>query len=140
MALFWGIDMHQGSAQYLAMMSHMNSMCCCAVALRDEMRVYLPTLLPKFVALFGEAERGGGYDMVRPALSCLEALGTALEDHLPLLLPALVRLIHPSTASRLFAPPVVTSILCACAHQDFLATCARAPDPLVFELMSPCRA
>ncbi|BDA44527.1 Serine/threonine-protein kinase TOR [Coccomyxa sp. Obi] len=69
-----------------------------AVALRDDIRAYLPGLLPKFVALFGEAERGGGYDLVRPALACLEALGTALEDHLALLLPALVRLIHPSVA------------------------------------------
>ena len=67
-----------------------------AVALRDDMRAYLPGLLPRFVALFGDAERGGGYELVRPALNCLEALGTALEDHLPLLLPALVRLIHPS--------------------------------------------
>lgn len=70
-----------------------------AVALRDDIRAFLPGLLPKFVALFGEAERGGGYDLVRPALVCLEALGTALEDHLALLLPALVRLIHPSERS-----------------------------------------
>ena len=60
------------------------------------MRAYLPSLLPKFVALFGEAERGGGYELVRPALACLEALGSALEGHLPLLLPALTRLINPS--------------------------------------------
>ena len=66
------------------------------VSLRDDIRGYLPGLLPKFVALFGEAERGGGYELVRPALVCLEALGTALEDHLALLLPALVRLINPS--------------------------------------------
>ena len=44
---------------------------------------------------------GGGYDLVRPALGALEALGAALEDHLPLLLPALVRLIHPGTLFRL---------------------------------------
>ena len=60
------------------------------------MRTYLPNLLPKFVALFGEAERGGGYELVRPALACLEALGSSLEVHLPLLLPALTRLINPS--------------------------------------------
>ncbi len=60
------------------------------------MRAYLPNLLPKFVALFAEAERGGGYELVRPALACLEALGSALEGHLPLLLPALTRLINPS--------------------------------------------
>lgn len=33
--------------------------------------------------------------MVEPALASLEALGPALEDHLQLLLPALVRLICP---------------------------------------------
>lgn len=94
------------------------------------MRVYLPSLLPKFVALFGEAERGGGYDLVRPALGCLEALGTALEDHLPLLLPALVRLMHPSELGH-FIPinascPPLLHFICtdhACAskmrHQYF---------------------
>lgn len=74
------------------------------MALRDDIRAYLPGLLPKFVALFGEAERGGGYELVRPALACLEALGTALEDHLALLLPALVRLIHPS---KLLTPVIL---------------------------------
>ena len=34
-------------------------------------------------------------EQVNPALSALEALGPALEDHLQLLLPALVRLICP---------------------------------------------
>ena len=66
-----------------------------AVSLRDDMRAYLPGLLPRFIALFGEAERGGGYELVRPALGALEALGATLGDHLPLLLPALMRLIHP---------------------------------------------
>jgi len=47
------------------------------------------------VSLFGEAERTGDYQMVEPALASLEALGPALEDHLQLLLPALVRLICP---------------------------------------------
>jgi hypothetical protein len=73
-----------------------------AVSLRDDMRAYLPGLLPRFIALFGEAERGGGYELVRPALGALEALGATLGDHLPLLLPALVRLIHPG------APPPPT--------------------------------
>ncbi len=60
------------------------------------MRSYLPELLPRFVALFGDAERSGQWEMVRPALDCLEALGPALEDHLQLLLPALVRIVCPS--------------------------------------------
>ena len=66
-----------------------------AVSLRDDMRAYLPDVLPKFIALFQEAEREGSYQMVQPALDALEALGPALEDHLQLLLPALVLLIPP---------------------------------------------
>lgn len=67
----------------------------CAVSLRDDMRVFLPELLPKFITLFQEAEREGSYQMVQSALDSLEALGPALEDHLQLLLPALVRLVPP---------------------------------------------
>ena len=66
-----------------------------AEALRDDIRVYLPELLPRFTALMGEAERSSNYVTVRPALNTLEALGLALEEHLPLILPALVRLISP---------------------------------------------
>ena len=36
-----------------------------AVHLRDDVRAYLPELLPRFVSLFAEAERSGDYDMVR---------------------------------------------------------------------------
>ena len=39
----------------------------------------------------------GNYEAVEPALASLEALGPALESHLQLLLPALVRLICPGT-------------------------------------------
>lgn len=68
-------------------------LCVCAVSLRDDFRAYLPELLPRFIGLFAEAERSGSYDQVPAALHALEALGGALEDHLQLLLPALVRLI-----------------------------------------------
>ena len=67
----------------------------CAEALRDDIRGYLPDLLPRFAALIAEAERSGNYSPVEPALRALEALGLALEEHLPLVLPALVRLICP---------------------------------------------
>lgn len=61
--------------------------------LRDDFRQHTPDLLPKFVSLFADAERTGDYSMVRPALGALRALGPVLEDHLPLLLPGLVRLV-----------------------------------------------
>ncbi|DBA66640.1 TPA: hypothetical protein ACH3X2_002209 [Trebouxia sp. C0005] len=64
-----------------------------SVSLRDDFRAYLPELLPRFIGLFAEAERSGNYDQVPAALHALESLGAALEDHLQLLLPALVRLI-----------------------------------------------
>ena len=79
-------------------MTHSHQECdsvfvCAAVSLRDDFRAYLPELLPRFIGLFAEAERSGSYDQVPAALHALEALGGALEDHLQLLLPALVRLI-----------------------------------------------
>lgn len=37
---------------------------CHAVSLRDDFRAYLPELLPRFIGLFGEAERSGNYDQV----------------------------------------------------------------------------
>ena len=77
---------------------------CPAVSLRDDVRLYLPELLPKFTKLFEDAERSGKYEMVPPALRALEALGPALEAHLQLLLPALVRLICPGTKSLHMVP------------------------------------
>lgn len=72
------------------------------MSLRDDLRVYLPEILPRFTSLFQEAEREGSYQMVQPALDALEAIGPTLEDHLQLLLPALVRLVPPGgfTASQ----------------------------------------
>ncbi|KAG2491268.1 hypothetical protein HYH03_010473, partial [Edaphochlamys debaryana] len=68
-------------------------------ALRDDFRQYVPELLPKFVAVFSDAERAGSWDLVRPALGALEALGSAVDDSLHLLLPSMVRLISPAAAA-----------------------------------------
>nr|ABB13529.1 target of rapamycin kinase [Chlamydomonas reinhardtii] len=62
-------------------------------------RQYVPELLPKFVAVFSEAERAGSWDLVRPALGALESLGSAVDDSLHLLLPSMVRLISPAASS-----------------------------------------
>lgn len=67
-----------------------------AISLRDDLRPYIPELLPRLVALFVDAERNSTFDMVRPALVALEALGVALEEQLHLLLPALMRLVAAS--------------------------------------------
>lgn len=69
-----------------------------SLALRDDLRPHVPELLPRFVGLFVEAERTGQFDMVRPTLSALEALGAALDGHLHLLLPALMRLVSPQVS------------------------------------------
>eukprot|EP00878_Enallax_costatus_P008272 GHUV01008648.1.p1 GENE.GHUV01008648.1~~GHUV01008648.1.p1 ORF type:complete len:2405 (+),score=620.50 GHUV01008648.1:939-7217(+) len=70
-----------------------------AISLRDDLRPYIPELLPRLVALFVDAERNSTFDMVRPALIALEALGVALEEQLHLLLPALMRLVAASGGS-----------------------------------------
>lgn len=67
-----------------------------SLAVPDDFRAYVPELLPKFVSVFVEGERTGQCEMVKPALETLEAWGSALEEHLHLLLPALVRLVSPS--------------------------------------------
>lgn len=58
-------------------------------------RQYVPELLPKFVSLISDAERTMNYDHIRGALGALEALGSAVDEHLHLLLPALTRLVAP---------------------------------------------
>lgn len=87
------------------------------MSLRDDMKEYLPEILPKFVALFQEAEREGSYQMVEPALDALEALGPALEDHLQLLLPALVRLVpaggHPPPKNMAVFHRIMGAFLCS---------------------------
>ena len=73
------------------------------------MRAYLPELLPRFTALVAEAERSGNYTPVRPALTALESLGGALEEHLQLMQPLLNRLISPGL-------PGLRNISHACQH------------------------
>lgn len=68
-----------------------------AVALPDDFQKHLHELLPKFLSLFSDAERTGDYKMVEAALGTLEMFGPSLEEHLPLLLPAFVRMICPGT-------------------------------------------
>ena len=74
--------------------------------LRDDFRHHTSELLPRFVALFADAERTGDYSIVRPALSTLKALGPVLEDHIALLFPALLRILSSSGSSS-SAPLVI---------------------------------
>lgn len=70
-----------------------------AISLRDDLRPHIPELLPRLVALFVDAERNCSFDMVKPGLMALEALGVALEEQLHLLLPALMRLVAANNGS-----------------------------------------
>lgn len=87
-----------------------------AGTLRDDLREHTADLLPKFVSLLADAERTGDYTLIRPALNALRALGPVLEDDLPLLLPALVRLIDSGTGST----PLAVQEETLSAMQDLL--------------------
>jgi FKBP12-rapamycin complex-associated protein len=69
-----------------------------ATALHDEFRAYLPDLLPRMIAVLADAERGGDFSAVPSVLHALEAFGSAVDEHLHLMLPALVRLFRPGVA------------------------------------------
>jgi FKBP12-rapamycin complex-associated protein len=69
-----------------------------ATALHDEFRAHLPDLLPRMIAVLADAERGGDFSAVPSVLHALEAFGSAVDEHLHLMLPALVRLFRPGVA------------------------------------------
>ena len=75
-----------------------------ATALHDEFRRHLPDLLPRMIAVLAAAERSGNFSAVPSVLHALEAFGSAVDEHLHLMLPALVRLFRPGVA------PVPTAI------------------------------
>ncbi|KAF3525976.1 hypothetical protein F2Q69_00046635 [Brassica cretica] len=62
------------------------------LALNDEFRTYLPVILPCFIQVLGDAERCNDYIYVPDILHTLEVFGGTLDEHMHLLLPALIRL------------------------------------------------
>ncbi|KAL1192594.1 Serine/threonine-protein kinase TOR [Cardamine amara subsp. amara] len=62
------------------------------LALNDEFRTYLPVILPCFIQVLGDAERFNDYIYVPDILHTLEVFGGTLDEHMHLLLPALIRL------------------------------------------------
>lgn len=70
-----------------------------SLALNDEFRVYLRELLPRCVAVLTEAERTSDYKKVPPVLHTFEVLGGSVDEHMYLLLPALVRLFRPDVSN-----------------------------------------
>lgn len=68
------------------------------IALNDEFRAYLPKILPCCIQVLSDAERSGDYSYVPAILHTLEIFGGTLDEHMHLLLPALVRLFRPDAS------------------------------------------
>ncbi|KAK1369657.1 Serine/threonine-protein kinase TOR [Heracleum sosnowskyi] len=62
------------------------------LALNDEFRTYLPVILPCCIQVLSDAERCNDYTYVNDILHTLEVFGGTLDEHMHLLLPALIRL------------------------------------------------
>ncbi|CAK9144987.1 unnamed protein product [Ilex paraguariensis] len=62
------------------------------LALNDEFRTYLPDILPCCIQVLTDAERFNDYTYVLDILHTLEVFGGTLDEHMHLLLPALIRL------------------------------------------------
>ncbi|XP_024933499.1 serine/threonine-protein kinase TOR isoform X2 [Ziziphus jujuba] len=62
------------------------------LALNDEFRTYLPVILPCCIQVLSDSERYNNYTYVLDILRTLEVFGGTLDEHMHLLLPALIRL------------------------------------------------
>ncbi|XP_052193242.1 serine/threonine-protein kinase TOR isoform X2 [Diospyros lotus] len=62
------------------------------LALNDEFRTYLADILPCCIQVLSDAERFNDYTYVLDILHTLEVFGGTLDEHMHLLLPALIRL------------------------------------------------
>ncbi|XP_027362305.1 serine/threonine-protein kinase TOR isoform X2 [Abrus precatorius] len=62
------------------------------LALNDEFRTYLPVILPGCIQVLSDAERCNDYTYVLDILHTVEVFGGTLDEHMHLLLPALIRL------------------------------------------------
>ncbi|XP_017970870.1 PREDICTED: serine/threonine-protein kinase TOR [Theobroma cacao] len=62
------------------------------LALNDEFRKHLPAILPCCIQVLSDAERCNDYTYVLDILHTLEVFGGTLDEHMHLLLPALIRL------------------------------------------------
>ncbi|KAL9367546.1 hypothetical protein Peur_038745 [Populus x canadensis] len=62
------------------------------LALNDEFRKHLPVILPCCLQVLSDAERCNDYSYVLDILHTLEVFGGTLDEHMHLLLPALIRL------------------------------------------------
>ncbi|CAL5358145.1 unnamed protein product [Camellia sinensis] len=64
------------------------------LALNDEFRKHLPVILPCCIQVLSDAERFNDYTYVLDILHTVEVFGGTLDEHMHLLLPALIRLFN----------------------------------------------
>ncbi|XP_054777757.1 serine/threonine-protein kinase TOR isoform X2 [Prosopis cineraria] len=83
------------------------------LALNDEFRTYLPVILPGCIQVLSDAERCNDYTYVLDILHTLEVFGGTLDEHMHLLLPALVRLfkVDASVDTRRAAIKTLTRLI-----------------------------
>ncbi|RZB77575.1 Serine/threonine-protein kinase TOR isoform B [Glycine soja] len=83
------------------------------LALNDEFRTYLPVILPGCIQVLSDAERCNDYTYVLDILHTLEVFGGTLDEHMHLLLPALIRLfkVDASVDIRRAAIKTLTSLI-----------------------------
>ncbi|KAL0384340.1 UNVERIFIED_CONTAM: Serine/threonine-protein kinase TOR [Sesamum radiatum] len=96
------------------------------LALNDEFRTHLPFILPSCIQVLSDAERFKDYTHVIDILRTLEVFGGTLDEHMHLLLPALIRIFKVDasvevrraairTLTRLIPRVQVTGHISACA-------------------------
>eukprot|EP00959_Pyramimonas_sp_CCMP1952_P235774 4927009-Pyramimonas_sp.AAC.2 len=73
---------------------------CRNAQLHDEFRALMPELLPRIVGALAEAERAGEFETVHHALHALEVFSASVEEHLHLVLPAMVQLFQVTEPDR----------------------------------------
>ncbi|KAM7479086.1 hypothetical protein LguiA_027299 [Lonicera macranthoides] len=83
------------------------------LALNDEFRTHLPIILPCCIQVLSDAERYNDYTYIRDILHTLEVFGGTLDEHMHLLLPALIRLfkVNASVEIRRAAIKTLTRLI-----------------------------
>ncbi|XP_059447340.1 serine/threonine-protein kinase TOR isoform X3 [Corylus avellana] len=83
------------------------------LALNDEFRKHLPRILPGCIQVLSDAERCNDYTYVPDILHTLKVFGGTLDEHMHLLLPALIRLfkVEASVDIRGAAIKTLTSLI-----------------------------
>ncbi|PPD85571.1 hypothetical protein GOBAR_DD17494 [Gossypium barbadense] len=80
------------------------------LALNDEFRKYLPAILPCCIQVLSDAERCNDYTYVLDILHTLEGFGGTLDEHMHLLLPALIRLFKVDASVEIRCAAIKTLI------------------------------